>query len=322
MLRASTLRLENKNHRAGPPILVTGAHRSGTTWIGKMLALSPGIAYISEPLNRWHRPGVMRAPVQHWYTYICAENEAEYLPALQETIQFDYHPWEELRSLRSVKDALRMGRDGSVFLRGRVLNQRALLKDPFAVFSAPWFAQRLGTEVVISVRHPAAFVSSLARLEWPFDVSDLLNQPLLVRDWLAPFRSRMEEMLATPEDIIGRNCLLWTMIYHVVNCFKTQFPGFSLVRHEDLSLDPVEEFRKIFATLGIDFIHNIQEAILNSSSTQNPKEISRKDIYSVHLDSRANLDNWKNRLDKWEIDRIRELTQDVAQMYYDASDWE
>jgi hypothetical protein len=322
MFGASALMWENKNHRSGLPILVTGAHRSGTTWVGRMLSLSPGIGYISEPLNRWHRPGVMRAPVQHWYTYICADNEAEYLPALQETVQFNYHAWEELRSLRSLKDILRMGRDGSIFLRGRVFQQRALLKDPFAVFSARWFAQRLGSQVVIIVRHPAAFVSSLVRLEWPFDVSDLLNQSLLMRDWLAPFRARMEEMLAMPQDIIGRNCLLWTMIYHVVNCLKSQFPEFSIVRHEDLSLDPIQEYRDIFAALGIDFTHSIQEAILNSSSTQNPKEVSQKDIYSVHLDSRANLDNWKNRLEKWEIDRIRELTQDVAHLYYDESDWE
>ncbi len=31
------------------PILVTGTHRSGTTWVGKMLAAGPSTAYISEP---------------------------------------------------------------------------------------------------------------------------------------------------------------------------------------------------------------------------------------------------------------------------------
>ena len=50
------------------PILVTGAHRSGTTWVGKMLAASREVAYISEPLNKWHRPGVMAIPVEYWYT--------------------------------------------------------------------------------------------------------------------------------------------------------------------------------------------------------------------------------------------------------------
>jgi LPS sulfotransferase NodH len=55
------------------PILVTGTHRSGTTWLGKMLAADASTAYISEPLNVLHRPGVLRAEVRHWYQYICAE---------------------------------------------------------------------------------------------------------------------------------------------------------------------------------------------------------------------------------------------------------
>ncbi|UCF28983.1 MAG: sulfotransferase family protein, partial [Chloroflexota bacterium] len=57
------------------PILVTGAHRSGTTWVGKMLAAGRETAYISEPLNVWHRPGVLRVPTQYWYTYINEDNQ-------------------------------------------------------------------------------------------------------------------------------------------------------------------------------------------------------------------------------------------------------
>ena len=63
-------------------ILVTGAHRTGTTWVGQMLAAG-GLAYVSEPLNVLHRHGVMSAPVKHWYTYITSENEADYLSGYQ-----------------------------------------------------------------------------------------------------------------------------------------------------------------------------------------------------------------------------------------------
>ena len=151
------------------PILVTGAHRSGTTWVGKMLTASGQLAYISEPLNVLHRPGVMRTSVENWYTYICEENEAHYLPALHETLELRYHTWAEIKSLRSRRDLLRMGRDLSIFMRGKLRDQRPLLKDPFSVFSAAWFAQRLGCQIVITVRHPAAFASSLKRLGWDFD---------------------------------------------------------------------------------------------------------------------------------------------------------
>ena len=32
------------------PILVTGSHRSGSTWVGKMLSVAPHVAYIHEPI--------------------------------------------------------------------------------------------------------------------------------------------------------------------------------------------------------------------------------------------------------------------------------
>ncbi|NIW45632.1 MAG: sulfotransferase family protein, partial [Gammaproteobacteria bacterium] len=72
------------------PILVTGVHRSGTTWVGKMIAASPQVTYISEPLNMHHRPGVMRAPVDHWYQYICEDNQDEYLKPLRDTLDYRY----------------------------------------------------------------------------------------------------------------------------------------------------------------------------------------------------------------------------------------
>ena len=96
------------------PILVTGAHRSGTTWVGRMLSAARNTAYISEPLNVLHRRGVYRADVQNWYQYITPENEADYLPAFQQLLNFQYHLFAEIGSIRSQKDFLRMGRDLSI----------------------------------------------------------------------------------------------------------------------------------------------------------------------------------------------------------------
>ncbi|MBK8782585.1 MAG: hypothetical protein IPO22_12435 [Anaerolineales bacterium] len=33
------------------PLLVTGIHRSGTSWIGRMLAAGGGLTYANEPLS-------------------------------------------------------------------------------------------------------------------------------------------------------------------------------------------------------------------------------------------------------------------------------
>ncbi|MEW5870915.1 MAG: sulfotransferase [Chloroflexota bacterium] len=307
---------------AKPPILVTGAHRSGTTWVGQMLTASREAAYISEPLNILHRPGVFAAPTTHWYTYICQENQDQFLPALRQTLRFRYHTWAEIRSLRSRKDFLRMLRDWNTFLFGRLGKKRAVLKDPFAFFSAPWFASTLDCQVVITLRHPAAFASSLKRLDWPFDFKDLLAQPLLMRHVLSPFREDMEKALQASDDVIGLASLLWRILYSIVAQYQTQYPHFHIVRHEDLSLDPVEGFRVLYEKLGLHFTPRARETILKASSAENPKELSKRNIYAVQLDSRANLRNWKKRLSPGEIQRVRQITQEVASLFYPEEDWE
>ena len=209
------------------PILVTGAHRTGTTWAGKMLAANPQTAYVSEQLNVLHRPGVLRAKVSHWYTYICAENEADYLTSFLELLSYRYHLSAEISSLHSARDFFRMGRDFGIFMSGRVFQKRLLLKDPFAIFSLAWFAERLDCQIVVTVRHPAGFASSLRRLNWTFDFRDLFNQPLLMRDVLEPYR---EEMQSTkPDDVIGQAALLWTMIYRGVEAARQQIPALRVV---------------------------------------------------------------------------------------------
>lgn len=303
------------------PILVTGGHRTGTTWVGKMLAAGGQAAYISEPLNVLHRPGVFAAPVDRWYTYICAENEAAYLPAMRRTIGLRYGLFAELGALRSTHDLMRMGRDMGIFSLGRLRRQRALLKDPFAIFSIPWFIQRFDCQVVVTVRHPAAFASSLKRLGWPFQMEDLLAQPLLMRDWLEPFRPEMEQIPAA--DLPGAGSLLWKMIYTVVADIQQRHPGqVHTVRHEDLSLDPLAGYGKLYARLGLDFSHKARQAIIASSSSDNPGEVSTQSVHSTRLDSRANLHNWKRRLQPEDLARIRQVAGEAVERYYPDTGWE
>jgi len=301
------------------PILVTGAHRTGTTWVGKMLSANPQAAYISEPLNLLHRPGVLGACLKHWYIYISEGNDAAYFSAFKELLGFRYHLLDEMKSLRSSRDFFRMGRDLGIFGRGQILHQRPLLKDPFAIFSLPWFVERLNCQVVVTVRHPAGFAGSLKRLNWPFDFNDLLDQPLLMHDYLEPYRRAMQAVKM--DDIIGQAALLWTMIYQVVHSIRQQLPSIQVVRHEDLSLDPVSGYRTLYGSLGLNFTSRVEQIILNSSSSENPGEVSKKKVHAVKLDSRANLDNWKRRLTSDEIVHIRRVTEEVAHAYYPEVKW-
>ncbi|NOH00681.1 MAG: hypothetical protein HND47_01245 [Chloroflexi bacterium] len=302
-----------------PPSSSPARTAAGTTWVGRILAADADTAYISEPLNVLHRPGVFRVPVKYWYTYITEENEAEYLPAFQELLDFQYHLLLEIKSLRSVRDFLRMGRDFRIFFNGSMHGQRALIKDPFAVFSTPWFAKRLNCKVVITARHPGGFVGSLKRLGWNFDFNNFLNQPLFMRDHLEGDRAAME---ATPkDDIVGQAALLWKIIYRFVHRTSSLFPQFQVVRHEDLSLDPLGGYRALYQTLGLDFTERVKRIILNSSSSENPSKLAKNKTHSVKLDSLASLDNWKKLLSPEEIHRVRKLTEGVWELFYTEAEW-
>jgi hypothetical protein len=302
------------------PILVTGAHRTGTTWVGKILAVDPHTAYLSEPLNALHRPGVFAAPVLRWYTYITAENESAFLPAFHRMLDYRYGLGAEIRSLRSPRDAGRMLRDLRTFVSARLLRRRAIIKDPFAVFSAAWFAAQLNCHVVFTVRHPAGFASSLKRLGWFFDMRDLLDQPRLMKDHLEPHRGAMQALRA--DDVVGQAALLWKMIYGFVHRAMEQNPALALVRQEDLARAPTRAFGQLYQDLGLEYTPRVERLVLRSSSTENPSEPSTKNVHSIHLDSRASLDTWKARLSAQEKARIRDMTDDIAQYYYPSADWD
>ena len=123
------------------------------------------------------------------------------------------------------------------------------------------------------------------------------------------------------DDIIGQASLLWVMVYRVVHSLRQQIPSIRVVRHEDLSRDPVSGYRALYQSLGLDFGPRVEQAILNSSNSENPTELSQKRVHAVKLDSRANLENWKRRLTSEQVGRIRSVTEEVAHLYYPEVDW-
>jgi Sulfotransferase domain len=285
-----------------------------------VLCAGQGAGYVNEPFNLATSPGTMRVPVDRWYPHVTAENEREILPALGPLLRFEYPLGRELPRCRTYNDVfhtLRWWRS-SVRSRGR----RPLVKEPHAVFSAEWFARRLGSDVVVTVRNPAAVVSSWKRLEWDFDFANLLAQPALVRDLLGPFRANMERALEPSLDLVDRVALLWHVVYRTVAGYRELFPDFHIVRQEDLSREPVRGYRELYEALGLPLSREAESAIAKASSAANPKEPSVEHPHDTHLDSRATITTWKRRLSDDEADRIRNVTAETAALFYGGDEWD
>jgi hypothetical protein len=170
--------------------------------------------------------------------------------------------------------------------------------------------------VAIVVRHPVAFASSLKRLEWSFDFGDLLAQPVLMDRLLSSYRSEMEQMHRGHGDLIGQAILLWRIIYGTVAHYRVTHPQISVVRHEDLSLNPEAGFRQLYAALALSFTASAQRGVLSSSMENNPTELSPGNPHASRLNSRANLQNWKHRLTSEEVYRVLKATEDIVPLFY------
>ena len=242
---------EMKNRESSSPILVTGAPRSGTTWVGLILASARGMGYIHEPFNYGRRrPGVNGTHRDAWYKYLCEENGREYFEYIRDKLRFRNGLFAELRLIRqtrSLRDVRRLTRYFSRLVFPRTMPLRAVMKDPIALMSSEWLERHFGMQIVVMIRHPAAFAYSLKQRGWRFDFRELLNQELLMRDMLEPFRDRMDQALRSEANLMTEAGLAWSILYHVVSYYRKNHPGWIFVRHKDIATNPRAEFKKLFA---------------------------------------------------------------------------
>jgi hypothetical protein len=307
-----------RQHRRRP-ILVTGSHRSGSTWVGRMLATSPIVAYLHEPFHMRHYPCSCGVPFRFWFQYICSDNGALFREHFKDAIRPSLGSKHRLASQPvGLKPELR--RTARV-LRENLLAPRSLIKEPLAFFSAEWLVSEFEADPIILIRHPGAFASSLRLKNWQFDFNQMLAQPLLMRDHLEPFRSEIEAAARRKPDILDQAVLLWRIIYRVALTYRERHPDWMFVRHEDLSRDPVHGFEDMFRHTRLSYTEENRGKVLRSSAEGNPSEAPGNVVHWLDRDSRRVAVAWKQRLTPQEITHIREGVEDVSSRYYAESDW-
>jgi hypothetical protein len=300
---------------SGPPVLVTGLPRSGTSWVGKMLSASGHLVYVNEPLNPerppGRSPGVLAASVTHRFQYICADDETPWLDAFSGTVALRYHWLAELRRNRRPRDLARMAKYGTAFGMGALRGRRALLDDPFALLSAEWFAGRLGCQVIILVRDPVSFVASWKRLGWTVSFDELLGQPLLVRDH--PCVERLRSLTGS-EDRIAEAAALWRAARQVTHTVAARSAGIRVVGFEQLASAPLDGFRDLYEWCGLPWNRRAARRITTACTARRSRSgdfawtgLSRTAFRP--MDSRQALSAYRRRLSPDEIARVEALTR-------------
>ena len=319
------------------PILITGSHRSGTTWVGNIIRNLPRIYYLHEPLtpNSITR-GLFNTEI--WYKYYDPEKEYENIETILNELFSGSYPFKAMFNFKNSlphtdyrnPNGINDGKIDLKYFKWRInayidskrLNKKEiipLIKDPIALTAAEWIYHKWNSKNVVLIRHPAAFVSSLIRLNWRFNFENFTKQPDLIDRFLGPYRSQINN---PPKDFISEASLIWTCITKIIIEYQKLYPNWLYIRHEDLSYDPIKEYELLFEKLKLQFSNEVKKVIHSSSNFSNPSEVANsKVVHQLQRNSRDNIKNWKKRLNNKDINKVRDLTEHLSQSFYSEKDW-
>jgi hypothetical protein len=192
------------------------------------------------------------------------------------------------------------------------------MKDPIALLSAEWLAKTFDMDVVVLIRHPAAFVGSLLKAQWPHPFDHFLQQPRLMERLLSDYHDQIKRFSESDPAIIDQAILLWNILHKVITIYQHRNPKWIFVTHEEISRDPIFLFSKIFHRLNLPYTTSVQKQIVKSSFID-PKTLTKE--AALRRNSETNILAWKKRLSDEEIAKVRAATHPLWHLFYGEEDW-
>lgn len=298
-------RTEIEQFPAGPPIFVTGSHRSGTTWVAAMLTV-PGIWYIHEPFN----------PNKHMW-----KQNFSYLSSPDVCADVDKMIKRIMRG--GARRALNLPNTSHPLMPLRwapVRYKRLLLKDPLACFMAEYITGQLNAQTLALFRHPAGFVRSILNLGWPSAkfLSQFLETPGLIEDCLAEQKNLIKAHAKS--DGLESAVVLHGCICRVLWLAAKRNSNIMNLRFEDLASDPIGQFRQLYSKLRLPYTDEARA--MHYKLTEGASAGSEHGAHEVRRKSHAMAWKWRGSFSSSEIDRISGLWNEFGvSLYDDPEEW-
>jgi hypothetical protein len=276
-----------------------------------MLALAPQYVYVHEPFNvdHPHEPDFHR-----WYEYITEASHPAHRESIRQIFTLRYPVVQGIQNANGSGQLKTHIRNFLMYGVQRWSNRSALVKDPIALLSAEWIAKECEVDILVMIRHPAAFAGSLKVKGWTFPFEDLLSQAQLIDDHFEDYIDDIKDFAKNEYDVVDQAALLWTLLYSVVRTYQHRHLDWIYLRHEDVARNPVATFESLYDTFGLDFTDSIRREVESHSKSSAGED-------DLHRDSSAVIRNWTERLTASEIDRVRRRTDPVAAHFYSQDEW-
>jgi len=312
-----SIRQQLRAYPVGSPILITGAYRSGTTWLGKLLS-GPGIWALHEPFNP--NKGIWKQSVSYVSPDAIAVRSVDKYVHRLLTGHIMIGPNRRHPILNNIacNRSLMPARLG---FYPRPPNQ-ILIKDPIAALLSGYLTKKFEFKTLIIIRHPAGFVSSLNKLNWEPYVRKELEQLHKMSEVMAGLTNRQVELFERRHTY---NALeMYTLIHAVLNKtlldFVANIVNMHLVSYESLCLDTEQELARCYRLLNLELREEDKRRHAFFTTQGNNTEVANP--YSAIRNSKDVVDIWKQRLTERQLDQIRSLWVDFGVNYYnDDSQW-
>jgi hypothetical protein len=297
-------------------IYVTGAPRSGTSFVGRMLSWPLEVDLIFEPTD----PLVGMPGIDRRYLYLRPEidDREQYARLLARifTYGFTYRtpgPAPGDRWFTGIRKRV-IGPRGAFHLclaRLNPFHACAVIKDPDGCLLTEYLHARHRVRPVICVRHPTAFVASYLHHRFPWDLAELSGQPALLDDYFGGDASMFD---VDPEDRVAGAAVLWWALNRVLLYQCSRHADWILVVHEQLCQAPVETFRSLYDRLDLPWSRRIERAIRKRTGAHNKAEA--RSWQDHHRDSAALFKLRQSMLSNEDREKVFLITGELASRIY------
>jgi Sulfotransferase family len=255
-------------------ILLIGIARSGTSWLSRAMAVTPGTLHYYEPDNVDADPTGQRPAARHGfgpYPIIGPGDDGGQFRALWDAAFAGRLPHmkpagAQLKAMRMLLKLPSSVREPLISAGARVLTampggpERTAIKSIYSTFYLEWLVKRYDPRVVAIQRNPLNVVSSWRELQIPG--FDLTTRPAL----LELFRDRYEGP-PPARDSSELSKIAWQvgLLTTAVGDALERHPEWLLVTHEYLCEDPSERMRYVLERAGMPWSPDVERFLEESN---------------------------------------------------------
>lgn len=281
------------------PILVTGAHRSGTTWAGKMLCAGNEAFYVFEPFDVAKDAGLEGPPLDAPRSpiHVLSHPRKQLLgirarPARRTVELHALSLLPNLARIRTPRHCGRLCKDWLFSHHARLTGETAPAQRPHRPVQRRMARPNLRHEGRghdppprrVRLQHQTPQLA----LQFP---ENFIGQEALMDGLLAPYKDQIFEYARHPRDIIDQAILVWNAMYSAVRRYRETHPDWHFVTHERLSADPLAEFKPVYDYCGLTWNASAETVIAAHTRGGNPRDVSPENYRAIKRDSQAAAGN-------------------------------